>query len=230
MVENLTTKCHHMEVKLTAMMEERVELEGLNDINFELEEELRSVKAELERERDEKKELEKFLLRRRTSCLVDHQGKVWSETSSYQSCPFESNSDNISEVSEEDFREEMRGDMAKAAASLRKLKNIIYSKIEYRKNVQANLAEYHSLTEEFVSKFDSKLSVKEAEAFRRRVRIARNAAKASKSKAKFRSRSSGTYNARIEDSELDLEELTNNSLLTRVEATYHARKDSEHIG
>jgi len=52
MVENLTTKCLDMEDKLTAMLEEKADLEALHDINEEMQENAREIELELREEID----------------------------------------------------------------------------------------------------------------------------------------------------------------------------------
>jgi len=52
MVENLTTKCLDLEDRVTAMLEEKADLEALHDINEEMQENAREVELELREEID----------------------------------------------------------------------------------------------------------------------------------------------------------------------------------
>lgn len=52
MVENLTTKCLDLEDRLTALMEEKADLEALHEINEEMQENVREIELELREELD----------------------------------------------------------------------------------------------------------------------------------------------------------------------------------
>ena len=78
--------------------------------------------------------------------------------------------------------------MSMARADLRKLRNKISAKISCRQNTQASLGKYlsQSQTDDFIDRYESELTVEETETLRKRVDIARNAAKAAPPKVKFR--------------------------------------------
>ena len=52
MVENLTTKCLDLEDKLALLVEEKIDLEALHDINEEMQENAREIELELREEID----------------------------------------------------------------------------------------------------------------------------------------------------------------------------------
>ena len=120
--------------------------------------------------------IEKYLMKRKTGCLSAFGSKLWSEVHSSDNSKACENISN--EPSEKSFSEHR--------ADLRKLLNKIYSRLYYRQNVQEIIREYENLTEDFISKYPSKLSVDEADTYRKKVEIAENAAKAAYSKASFR--------------------------------------------
>ena len=126
--------------------------------------------------------MEKFLVRRRTGCLLYYQSNALAEV----------HSEELIQASEEDINDQRSEEMAKAGTILRKLRQTIYSKIKYSQSVQVDIRDYHSFAEDYIGKYDSTLSVAEAETLRRKVNLVRKAAKSSLSRAKARSRTSST--------------------------------------
>ena len=99
--------------------------------------------------------------------------------------------------------------MTKAKYDLRKIRNDIYMRIRRRENVQECVKKYHTLTKDIIARFKSDLKVDEAALLREKVKIVRNAAKASKSKAKVRNlltRTPDQSRVRRQDDRLDMAE------------------------
>ena len=131
--------------------------------------------------------MEKFFERRRISCLAAYQTNVWSETHSHQYSPLEEPCDDKKEASEDNSIDEKKREMmSKARADLRKLRNNISAKMSCRQSTQSSLRKYFSQTEDFIDRFRSELRNEEVETLRKRVDIARNAAKAAPPKVKLR--------------------------------------------
>ena len=118
--------------------------------------------------------IERFLERRMTGCLAAYQSQVWSDPHSSQNYPADETCDDFSEASEDISTDEM----SMARTDLRKLRNKIYARIYSHEKVYRSLRQYHNLTEDFIARYDSLLTVEQTESLRKRVNIARNAAKA----------------------------------------------------
>ena len=160
--------------------------------------------------------MEKFLLKQKSGCLALHQHQVWSEVHSCEYSQIEASEDSLEKASEL-FEESSSQDLIQCKADLNKLRNKIYSRIQFGKGAQEFLVQYHTLTEVFLDRFDSKVTVKEAKSLRKRVSIARNAARGSRSKAKTRrpvlrrgqSKGISTHVPKIEFPQSDIEEQGN---------------------
>ena len=148
--------------------------------------------------------IEQFLERRRISCLAAYQSRVWSDVQSSQKYPC----DTSKEVSEENnFTEKEMKVMLQARADLRKLRNKISARIQCRQNVRGFISKYNSLTQAFIARFESELTVDETETLRKRVRIAKNAALGSSSKVRVRKHTSETQRPKHEDCKIAREVL-----------------------
>ena len=153
--------------------------------------------------------IEQYLIRRKRGSLLVHETGMCSEVYSHKKCTSE-NASEVPKVTNSDIKmKKKKRNMSKAATGLRKLRNLIYSGMKDNQNVQAILDKFYSKTENFIDNFGSELSIEDAETFRRRVRITRNAVKASLMK---RLSDDQRPHDEMSDLDFDMEELADSSL------------------
>ena len=127
--------------------------------------------------------IEEFLARRKAGCLAAYarlqdQDPIRSLVLSKERYEPEQVSDDTCEEAENCSTELSQGN------DLRKLRNKIYARIQAGQPVSGCIRQFHFLTEDFITICESELTIKESEKLRRRVTIARYAAKAANSKNK----------------------------------------------
>ena len=136
--------------------------------------------------------IENFLVKMRSGCLTAYESKVWSEVNCFDH--HDNNCEDTSEVSDTTFVDYQKRFMSKDKADLRRLGNKVYARLEDSQRVRGTLRKYQHLTQKFVDRYASELSEAEAELLKRKVRIARNAAKSSR----FKDRKSSNTPSKME--------------------------------
>ena len=134
--------------------------------------------------------IQKFLIRQKEGCLALYQCKMWSED--------DLNDFAQAKPPDEAVREDGRKAVNKSKADLRKLRNDIYWRIRRRRKVKKDVRKYHTMTEDFIDRFKSDLTVDEAAIMRNKVKILRSSARASKPKAIIRRQFRRTTDIKME--------------------------------